>query len=98
MDQAKPVIKRAHIFVEGKVQGVGFRYFTQTNAREMGLNGWVKNLSDGRVEAVFEGPKRKVSTMIEKCRKGPRAARVKNVNMQWEESDEKLDSFDVKYI
>ncbi|HLR76493.1 MAG TPA: acylphosphatase, partial [Balneolaceae bacterium] len=67
MNQAESVTKRAHIFIEGKVQGVGFRYFVRTNASDMNLKGWVKNLSDGRVEAVFEGPKAKVMSMVEKC-------------------------------
>lgn len=97
MNNAESIVKRAHIFIEGKVQGVGFRYFTKTGAQEMGLKGWVKNLADGRVEAVFEGPKEKVMTMVEKCQKGPRAGRVESIDLQWEEIDKKLTEFSVKY-
>lgn len=97
MSQAKSNIKRAHLFVEGKVQGVGFRYFTQTNARDMDINGWVKNLPDSRVEAVFEGPEVKVESMIERCKEGPRAARVDSLDWEWVESTEPLNTFEVKY-
>ncbi len=97
MDKAESVLKRAHIFIEGRVQGVGFRYFIQTNAGEMGINGWVKNLSDGRVEAVFEGPKEKVMNMVERCKRGPGASRVENINLKWDEIDKTLQSFNVKY-
>lgn len=55
---------RAHIFVSGRVQGIFFRSSTQKKARELGLTGWVRNLQDGRVEAVFEGEKDKIEKMI----------------------------------
>lgn len=97
MSKAKSNIKRAHLFVEGKVQGVGFRYFTQTNARDMNINGWVKNLPDGRVEAVFEAPKTKVENMIDRCKEGPRAARVDNLDWEWVERPQALNTFEVKY-
>lgn len=96
MDKNKLVLKRAHVFIDGKVQRVGFRYFVQTKAQEMGIEGWVKNLADGRVEAVFEGPKPNVLIMIEKCRKGPRASRVDNIDLNWEKTDNNLESFRVK--
>lgn len=96
MNESESVIKRAHVFIEGRVQGVGFRHFTKTKARKMNLNGWVKNRSDGRVEAVFEGPKEQVMNMVEKCQKGPGAAKVQNVDLKWEETDKNLDSFKIK--
>jgi len=72
---------RAHVFVSGRVQGVYYRASTRDRAREAGVDGWVKNLDDGRVEAVFEGPERAVDEMVEWCRTGSRAARVENVEL-----------------
>lgn len=88
--------KKAHIFIEGRVQGVGFRYFTKTNAQKLGLAGWVKNRADGRVEAIFEGPKEDVLKMIEQCQKGPRASKVNNIDLEWEEVDSTTNSFQIK--
>jgi acylphosphatase len=67
---------RAHLFVEGRVQGVFFRACTQEEAQERKLTGWVKNLYDGRVEAVFEGEEKDVQSMIEWCHSGPPHAMV----------------------
>lgn len=90
-------MKRAHIFIEGRVQGVGFRYFTKTNARELGVDGWVKNLPDGRVEAVFEGERNAVEELVDRCRKGPRSARVADLQVEWSEPSQEYDSFRVAY-
>lgn len=64
------------IVVSGRVQGVGFRAWTERRARELNLSGWVRNLRDGTVEAVFHGPADKVDEMIGHCRRGPAHARV----------------------
>lgn len=61
---------RAHVFVSGSVQGVYFRATTRDRAREVGVDGWVRNLDDGRVEAVFEGPRADVETMVAFCHEG----------------------------
>jgi acylphosphatase len=66
----------AHIVVEGRVQGVGFRAWVAREAASRGLAGWVRNRRTGAVEAVFEGPPDTVSAMVEACRTGPPAARV----------------------
>jgi acylphosphatase len=76
---------RAHVFVAGRVQGVGFRAYTVDEAGIRGIAGWVRNTPDGRVEAVFEGGRAAVEAMIEWCRNGPRAARVNSVDVTWEE-------------
>jgi acylphosphatase len=78
---------RAHVFVSGTVQGVGYRYFTREEADRLGVNGWVRNLSDGRVEAVFEGSRAVVEEMIRWCHKGPRAALVKDVAVEYEKPE-----------
>ena len=72
---------RAHVFVSGRVQGVYYRASTRDAAREVGVDGWVKNLDDGRVEAVFEGSEESVEEMIEWCRTGSRAATVENIEV-----------------
>jgi acylphosphatase len=87
---------RAHVFVTGRVQGVFFRATTRDTAREQGVDGWVKNLADGRVEAVFEGPDDDVEAMVEFCHEGSPQARVDDVNVEYE-SPQGLDGFDVRY-
>ncbi|HMO30255.1 acylphosphatase [Enterovirga sp.] len=67
------------IVIRGRVQGVGFRYWTAGLARDLGLGGWVRNRRDGSVEAVFRGPAETVGRMIEACRGGPPSARVETV-------------------
>ena len=76
---------RVRVLVSGKVQGVFFRSSTKDKAEELGISGWVRNLSDGRVEAVFEGEKEDVDKMVEWCRKGPEYARVTGVESVVEE-------------
>ena len=71
---------RAHVFIKGRVQGVLFRYTTRDEANLRGVKGWVRNLRDGRVEAVFEGDKNKVDELIEFCHYGPPAAKVSSVD------------------
>ncbi|MEQ8524539.1 acylphosphatase [Gracilimonas sp.] len=88
---------KKHIFISGRVQGVGFRHFTKTNARSLGVKGWVKNLQDGRVEAVLQGDEKLVNQLIEKCKKGPRSAYVQNLDVKEENSGESYTTFDVRF-
>jgi acylphosphatase len=76
---------RAHVTIDGRVQGVNFRASTHERARSAGVEGWVRNLDDGRVEAVFEGPPTAVKSMVSWCYGGPRPARVDRVNVEWEQ-------------
>jgi acylphosphatase len=75
---------RAHVHVSGRVQGVFFRATTRDRAREAGVDGWVRNLDDGRVEAVFEGPREAVESMVEFCGTGSPAADVDDVGVDYE--------------
>lgn len=75
---------RAHVLIAGQVQGVGYRFTTQDMARVLKLNGWVRNLRDGRVEAVFEGGQEPIDQMIHWCHQGPPAARVDQVTVEFE--------------
>jgi len=74
---------RAHVFVSGKVQGVYYRANTRDAARERGVDGWVRNLDDGRVEAVFEGPEDAVAELAEWCHEGSPAAEVDDVTVEY---------------
>lgn len=75
---------RAHTLISGKVQGVGYRASTWDTATLLKLNGWVRNLRDGRVEAVFEGPADIVAEMIRWCHQGPPTAFVEDVAVEYE--------------
>jgi acylphosphatase len=75
---------RVHVFVSGDVQGVGFREAIAEKAIEQGVTGWVRNLSDGRVEAVLEGPRDEVYRVVGLCRAGPKGARVQGVQVDRE--------------
>jgi len=86
---------RAHVFIEGRVQGVFYRSWTQGEAEKLELTGWVRNLADGRVEAVFEGSKEKVEDMIKKCKEGPQLAGVEHIDVNWEKATGESESFDV---
>ena len=75
---------RAHLHISGRVQGVFFRATCQREARSLGLAGWVLNLPDGRVEAVFEGNREEVESMIRWCHEGPPGAAISGIEMVWE--------------
>lgn len=70
-----------HLRIEGRVQGVGFRFYLQHKARELGITGWVRNRPDGTVEAVIQGMPEAVETMLAWARRGPRSAIVSNVQV-----------------
>ncbi|MBT8171911.1 acylphosphatase [Candidatus Bathyarchaeota archaeon] len=76
---------RAHIIVNGRVQGVFFRMETYSKAKKENVSGWVRNRYDGRVEAIFEGKKENVEKMIKFCRIGPKGAFVDNIDVKWKE-------------
>lgn len=79
---------RRRVFVSGRVQGVGFRASTvRAAAKHPALGGFVRNLADGRVEALFQGPRSEVEAMIAFCRKGPLLARVTGLEVLEEEPD-----------
>jgi acylphosphatase len=88
---------RAHVFVSGKVQGVFFRQNTKRQAQSQGVMGWVKNLEDGRVEAVFEGEEEAVKAVVEFCKKGPKGALVTDVTVDWESFKEEFQNFSIAY-
>lgn len=88
-------MKRAHVVVHGEVQGVFFRDTVRSAAGEHGVSGWVRNNSDGSVEAVFEGSEDAVDAVVAVCREGPRAASVGEVEVSSEEP-EGVEGFEVR--
>ena len=89
-------LKRAHVRVSGQVQGVFFRDSTRQKAEELGLAGWVRNVPDGQVEALFEGPSEKVEEMVRWCEEGPQRASVDNVDTDFENAEGDLEGFEVR--
>lgn len=77
----------AHILVEGKVQGVGFRYFVKRVAEETNLTGWVRNLYDERVEIIAQGKPDQLAIFIAAVREGPTSALVSNLTIEWLDPD-----------
>ena len=88
---------RLHVWVRGQVQGVFFRDSTRREAGRLGLAGWVRNLPDGRVEAVFQGEKMTCEKALQFVRKGPRSARVERVESAWEDEEESLSGVEIRY-
>jgi len=84
---------RLRIF--GQVQGVFFRHSTKREAERLSLVGWVRNNDDGSVEALAQGPKNKLEEFVAWCKKGPPFAKVENVEVDWQSSEESFDAFDI---
>jgi acylphosphatase len=88
-------MERLHAVVRGSVQGVGFRYFIQRKARQLGLHGWVRNNDDGTVELLAEGSRTDLEQLMMAAEEGPRMARVQRVEVQWSRATGGLDEFDL---
>ncbi|MFA5860303.1 MAG: acylphosphatase [Candidatus Thermoplasmatota archaeon] len=90
------LVARAHVFVSGKVQGVFYRDSTRSEAQKRGVRGWVRNLRDGRVEAVFEGATEDVEAMVAWCRIGPALSRPTFVDRKSGEAEEGFTVFEIR--
>ena len=88
---------RAHVTLSGRVQGVFFRSRTKREADSRVVKGWVRNRSDGAVEAIFEGEEASVKAMVEFCKRGPSDARVTHVEVVWEDYAGEFREFEIKY-
>ena len=88
---------RAHIIISGRVQGVFFRVETQRAANRIGVFGWVRNRSDGTVEAVFEGDRDRLDAVLQWCQEGPAHANVIDVNVTWNDYTGEFQSFEITY-
>lgn len=89
--------RRARVLISGKVQGVFYRANARDEARRLGLAGWVKNLPDGRVEAVVEGEEEQVKKLIDWCHQGPPGAVVRDVEVGWEGWRGEFADFEIRY-
>ena len=95
--QEDPALIRAHVYISGRVQGVSFRWYTQNRAQKLGLTGWVRNLWDGRVEAVFEGPEADVRQAVAWCHQGERPSRVEKVEATYQAATGEFRRFRITY-
>lgn len=90
-------MRRIHIFISGRVQGVFFRYFTKKRAKKLNIYGFVKNLVDGRVEILAEGNEKDIEDFLEWCKKGPTLANVKNIELINEQFKNEFNVFEIRY-
>ena len=88
---------RSHVIIDGKVQGVFFRMETQRAANKFGVSGWVRNLPNGTVEAVFEGEHSRVDQILKWCETGPSLSDVKRVDVTWESYAGEYEGFEITY-
>jgi acylphosphatase len=88
---------RLHLVIEGRVQGVWFRESTRRKARSLGVTGWVRNLPDGNVEVLAEGPEERVGELASWCHRGPSAARVTRVHEKAEPWQGEFSAFDIRF-
>ena len=78
-------VRRAHVIVRGRVQGVGYRWAIRSRAASLGVGGWVRNRPDGNVEATFEGAPERIELLVRWCREGTSAAYVDEIEVEWQE-------------
>jgi acylphosphatase len=88
---------RAQLYVSGRVQGVFFRSSVADLAQSLDVTGWVRNLSDGRVEVTLEGEKEKLEKVVEFCRRGPPGAYVQGLDVRWQDWRGEFKDFEVVY-
>jgi len=88
---------RAHVCISGRVQGVFYRSTTRDRAEQLGLTGWVRNTSDGKVEAIFEGEETAIKDIIVWCHKGPRSADVSDVTVEYPKFLGEFEEFCITY-
>ena len=91
------MISMVHVLISGRVQGVWFRASTKDKAEQLNIRGWVRNTTDGKVEAVFEGDEENINDMIKWCHQGPPLAEVDNVVVKKQVSSDDFDCFSVRY-
>jgi acylphosphatase len=87
---------RARLVISGIVQGVGYRWSCRREAQGLGLTGWVRNLADGRVEALVQGTREQVERLIRWCYRGPEEARVSDVVVSYEEASDEFRDFGIR--
>lgn len=89
-------MKRLHAFIEGRVQGVGFRYFVQSAAAEIKLTGWVRNRRDGSVEVLAEGTEENLNQLLRALQRGPSSSHVSAVTPEWSAATGEFARFEIR--
>lgn len=89
--------QQAHIWIRGKVQGVGFRAFVQYHSLRLGCNGWVRNVGEDAVEALLQGESPALEALLNILRTGPRASRVDELTLEWQEIDEEFVTLEIRH-
>ena len=87
---------RVHVYISGRVQGVGYRYSTAHKANSLGITGWVRNTHDGKVEAIFEGDENAVEEMIVWCKKGPSMSMVTDIEIFRKPFEGEFNNFSIR--
>ena len=89
---------RVHVFIDGRVQGVAYRFFAEKYANRLNVTGWVKNLEDGRVEVLAEGPAAPVETFLDRLREGPNLARIERFEVRREQATGEFSEFRIAFL
>lgn len=89
-------VVRVHVWVQGRVQAVGFRAFVQQNALQIGVTGWVRNSGYDTVEAVAEGPQGQIDSFLQMIKRGPTISRIDESREEWEQATGEFEAFQVK--
>lgn len=92
---APMMVHRLHAIVRGRVQGVGFRYYVFESARRHRLTGWVRNLPDGRVEILAEGPEETLTELLTDINRGPILSHVEDIQLDWRDAPQEFAKFDI---
>ena len=90
--------KRLHVLISGRVQGVFFRAATREHANRLSLRGWVRNLPDGRVEALFEGEEEHLAEILGWCHQGPPGSLPEEIESRWEQATGEFRNFRIRHI
>jgi acylphosphatase len=96
MTEGEGMDKAVHLIISGRVQGVSFRYYTRQKADELGVQGWVRNLMNGQVEAWAQGQAEAVDRLVNWCRQGPPSARVDEIKVEDKSLDQEIQGFEIR--
>lgn len=97
MKKTAAALKRLHVFWAGRVQGVGFRYTAEAVALELNLVGWVRNIPDGRVEAIVEGPEKPLKLFLERIADGPMRPHIQETATDWSQATGEFEDFRFRF-
>jgi acylphosphatase len=96
--RAGSTMRRVHIYYTGRVQGVGFRLYAEEAATPLCLTGWVRNMRDGRVELLAEGPESQLNTLLDQVDTGPMQNFITKQDVSWSDATGEFQTFDIQYF